>query len=138
MKTYFVDTNVFVHTLFTVSPREHAACVKLFALAAKDAVHVWTTSWVLAELVWLLMRQKMSRAEIRRLLLVVIASEGLDVLDRDVIMDALDGWGERLDFIDSMNVVLAKKNGIGQVISFDKDFDGLPDIERFEPKQIVQ
>lgn len=138
MKTYFVDTNVFVHTLFTVDESAHRDCVRLFTSVAQEKISLWTTSWVLAELIWFLIKQKVGRKEIRRLILTVITSKGLEVSDRELILTALDEWGERLDFTDALNLVVARRKGINLMISFDKDFDANDQIERFEPAHILK
>jgi predicted nucleic acid-binding protein len=48
----------------------------------------------------------------------------------DEVVDDMVGSAGRRNFHDALIVVYARRHGIGHVASFDRDFDGVPDLTR--------
>ncbi|HUK74665.1 MAG TPA: hypothetical protein VLU99_02650, partial [Nitrososphaerales archaeon] len=56
----------------------------------------------------------------------------LDLKGRILATEEMDG--NELDFDDSTSLVAMRRLGIKEIVSFDRDFDKVPGIERVEPK----
>ena len=56
---------------------------------------------------------------------------------KQVCINALDIYASSssLDFEDALSVAHMQQQGITQIISYDKDFDQIPNIQRQEPTQ---
>lgn len=64
----------------------------------------------------------------------VLGFPAVRVADRGLLSEALGVYGEgRLDFADAYLGAAARRSGVGAVVSFDRDLDGMPAIERIEP-----
>jgi hypothetical protein len=65
---------------------------------------------------------------------VILATENLFVLDKDVLADALVLYaGNNIDFLDAYNAVFMKYQGLREIYSYDEDFETIDDFERKEP-----
>lgn len=132
-KKRFVDTNIFIYTLFKVDLPKYEACILLFKQAFKGAIKLWTTELVIGELVWFLARKKLSWDKIVPILKEVITTKGLEVRDKETILEVIKNCVETQDFIDGLNVTLAQKAGIKQGYSYDKGLEKWDGFERIEP-----
>ena len=129
----FVDTNIFIYTLFKVDSAKHQACIGLFEEAAQGKVKLWTSQWVIAEVVWFLTRKRMSWERIRSVVEKIIQTRGLEVADKDVLFEVMKECESGEDFVDGLNVVLAKREGINLGYSYDKGLGKRQGFKRLEP-----
>ncbi len=129
----FVDTNIFIYTLFKVDSAKHQACIGLFEEAAQGKVKLWTTQWVIAELMWFLTRKRMSWEEIRSVVEKIIQTRGLEVADKDVFFEVMKECESGEDFVDGINVVLSRRENIYKGYSYDKGLGKWQGFRRMEP-----
>src|SRR3990167_2573653 len=119
----FVDTNIFIYSLFPVDKNKHQKCVSLFSRAAKGKIQLWTTEWVISELVWFLRRRKIPVAQCKETVFKVLATKGLEVRNKGWVLEVLDIWQDPLSFTDTIHIVSIKKEDVKAGYSYDKDLD---------------
>lgn len=134
MEKAFVDTNIFIYSLFNVDEKKHRDCINLFEMAGEGGVNLWTTEWVIAELVWFLMRQKTGWAKIKEIILLgVFTTKGLEVREKKWLIEVLEKCESGKDFVDAVNISLILSSGIKKVYSYDKMLQKWTGIKRLEP-----
>jgi len=133
LKKRFVDTNIFIYTLFSIDKNKQNQCVTLFKQAAEGKVILWTTVWVIAEIIWFLQKQNIPNKQTKQVITRIIATKGLEVADKQWLLEVLDLWEESIDFIDIVNLSLARAHSIIEGYSYDKDLDTLNWFKRSIP-----
>ena len=134
----YLDTNLIIRYLTQDHP-EHAARVQpLFQQLAAGTVQLSTCEGVLIEVVHVLASRALyhlPRNEIQQKLSVIIDLAGLKLPFKHVYQRALELYEAtpRLDFVDALIVAHMEHARITSLVSFDKDFDGLPTVTRREP-----
>lgn len=131
----FVDTNIFIYTLFTVDPSKHVACRMLFEQAAQGAAKLWTTEFVIAELVWFLERRKMTWGKIVPVIQLLLKTKGLEIRKKDLIEEVLKSGKQIQDFIDGLNIKLAQHAGVQEGYSYDRGLEKWTGFKRLEPPE---
>lgn len=130
----FVDTNIFIYSLFNVSQQKHSKCKDLFIKASLGKVSLWTTEWVVAELIWFLQKSKLKWDDIRKIIISgLLSTKGLDVKDGKRLLQAMKSSKTANDFVDYINISLAQEAGINKGYSFDKGLDKTKSFKRLEP-----
>lgn len=129
----FVDTNIFIYSLFPVDKYKHKKCVSLFSQASKYKIQLWTTEWVISELIWFLRRRKISVLQCKETVFKVLATKGLEVRNKGWILEVLDIWQDPLSFTDTIHIVSIQKEGVKAGYSYDKDLDKIDGFNRLEP-----
>ena len=136
MKTYFVDTNLFIR-YFTNDDIEKANRVEeLLDKAALGKVRLITCEVVLAEVVWVLESYyNLNKVQIAERLGAILATPGLNVLNGKVVEKAVEYYlNENIDFIDAYIVSLMNRLNISSIYSFDKKhLKRIKSIKRLEP-----
>ena len=101
----FIDTNLFLRYLTNDVPAQADAVEALLQQAADREMVLVTNSLVLAEIVWVLSSYyQCSRVDIRDKVLAVLNTPGLEVVDRELIFQAVAWFAEKnIDFIDAYN-----------------------------------
>ena len=134
---YFVDTNVFIRFLTKDDPTKAMACFKLFQKAAASQITLYTSEAVIAEVVYVLASKKLyslERGEIRTRLYPLLSVRGLQLAERDVYLRALDLYAAySLDFEDAFIAAHMDHQRIGELYSYDTNFDKTPGMWRLEP-----
>lgn len=99
---------------------------KFAAEASTELIH---------EFAYVRLRQVGSRSDAVRSAHTVRRSCSLHVVEPRDIARALDLWGEyeRLDMRDAIFVAQALNREIDAILSPDRDFDGVPGLERIDP-----
>lgn len=136
MKTYFVDTNLFIR-YFTNDDIEKANRVEeLLDKAALGKVRLITCEVVMAEVVWVLESYyNLNKVQIAEHLEAILATPGLNVLNGKVVEKAVEYYlNENIDFIDAYIVSLMNRLNISSIYSFDKKhLKRIKSIKRLEP-----
>ena len=74
------------------------------------------------------------RAHVARAMRALLALPAVTVLDEPLLLRALALYeGTPLHFADSYLVAVAELSGVGEVVSFDRDLDRIPSIDRAAP-----
>jgi predicted nucleic acid-binding protein len=122
-----VDANVLLRFL-TGEPKGLAAkAARLMARAEAGEVVLVAPALVIAEVLWVLKSfYQYTIEEIERVLVPLMTAEGIEVEDRDVLIQALGLAREKnVDFVDAVLALQAARHG-EPVCSFDGDFKVLP------------
>ncbi len=132
----FLDTNVFIRHLTSDHPDHSRRALALFERILAEEVEATTSEVVIAEIVHVLSSPiyDIARSDIAETVSSLLELPNLKLPHRHVYLEALNCYGSsRLDFADCLNVSQMKRQGITEIVSFDRDFDRFPDIIRIEP-----
>lgn len=98
---------------------------------------VFVTDLVLAEVAAVLRTSRfgrMSHLEIQEFLLPILAAPGVRVSEKAIWPRVLELFVQhRVDLPDAHQIALVERDGEGEIISFDTDFDRIPGVKRIEP-----
>ena len=136
MKTYFVDTNLFIRYLANDDIEKANRVEELLDKAALGKVRLITCEVVLAEVVWVLESYyNLNKVQIAEHLEAILATPGLNVLNGKVVEKAIEYYqNENIDFIDAYIVSLMNRLNISSIYSFDKKhLKRVKSIKRLEP-----
>jgi predicted nucleic-acid-binding protein len=116
------DTNLFLRYLTNDVPEQADAVERLLVKAAAGRVVLVVNELVLAEIVWTLESfYRLSRRVIRESILAVLATPGLEIANREIVLQAIDWYAEqRVDFIDAYNAAWLVRQGMTTIYSFDR------------------
>lgn len=133
----FVDTNVFVHYIVAYNESTADRCRELFQRAAAGEEELETSSFVLAEVVWVLQRPplRLGRAEIVESLQAILLLPGLRLPERSAFEEAvaLFAVSPRMNLVDACIAVTMSRRNVDRIYTLDRDFDELTGITRLEP-----
>jgi predicted nucleic acid-binding protein len=135
MKRAFVDANVILR-YFTKDPPDMAeASLKTFSAAQDGHISLIVAPITVAEVVWVLESfYGYPKEQIAATIIQFLYSEGLEVIDLDIVIHALSLYKEKnIDFADALLSASALNRGPTLIYSFDRDFDRIPEITRLEP-----
>lgn len=135
MKRTFVDTNIFLRYLTRDDDAKYARCRDLFADAVEGKTALATSGIVIAELIWTLSSYyKVPKADIIEKVIIIVSTENLFIPDKDMIAEALVLYGRKnIDYIDAYNAAFMKHHGVGGIWSYDRDYDLIDEVKRYEP-----
>lgn len=134
MRRFLFDTGVFIYALGAAHPyREPCRVILREVQDSKFAAEASTE--LIHEFAYVRLRQVGSRSDAVRSAHTVRRSCSLHVVEPRDIARALDLWGEyeRLDMRDAIFVAQALNREIDAILSPDRDFDGVPGLERIDP-----
>jgi len=132
----FIDSNVLLRFLLSDHPEHSSAARDLIQRIAEGKIQAWTTELVISELVYVLTGPllRRERTEVAEVLRELVALPGLALDKREVVQAAMEIWvTKNVDWIDAYHAALARARGESRLYSFDRDFDRLAGITRFEP-----
>ncbi len=133
-RTVFCDTNVLIRLLTGDSPDQARAALEAFDAAAEGRLTLVLPDLIVAEAAYVLASAGVKPSEAAGHLLRVLELPGVEVMDRVVLREALELWGEgRLDLADAYLAALARRVRGSGVLSFDRDFDRVPGVTRVDP-----
>jgi predicted nucleic-acid-binding protein len=121
-ETVFADTNLFLQYLTNDVPVQADLVESLLHRAAKGKVNLVTTSMVIAEIVWTLESYyELDKNEIQTMILGILNTDGLEVIDSDLILQAIVHYTDKnVDFIDAFNVAWMARNNVDRAYTFDQ------------------
>ncbi|MXY46091.1 MAG: type II toxin-antitoxin system VapC family toxin [Chloroflexi bacterium] len=133
-----LDTNVILRYLTKDDEAKAEACYELFEQARQGDKALFTCEAIIAEVVYVLSSPnlyQLSRNDIRARLLPIVSLQGLRIPNKSIYIRALDIYVShpQLDFEDAIAVSYMERIGLTQIVSYDRDFDRIEDIERIEP-----
>ena len=119
----FVDTNLFLRYLTNDVPAQADAVEALLQQAAGGEMVLVTNSLVIAEIVWVLASYyQQSPADIRDKVLAVLNTPGLEVVDGDLVLQAVTWFAEaHVDFIDAYNAAWMLAQDLDVAYTFDHE-----------------
>jgi predicted nucleic acid-binding protein len=133
-----LDANVILRYVTQDNADQSWRAHALFQQLEAGGLSLTTTESVLVEVVQVLSSRalyNLSRDEVRTHLSAVLALRGLKLPYKRVYLRALEVYVAypRLDFVDALNVAHAERAKTMTIVSFDRDYDRVPGINRTEP-----
>ncbi len=140
MEPRFLDTNILLRYLVRDNEEQALRAFALLVRVERGQELIETSSLVLFEVIFSLHRRyRMPRRKIRDLVMPILDLDGLRLDGKHLFVRALDLFVERnADFADGYNVAVMEERGIGEIYSWDDDFDRLPGVRRVEPEAVDQ
>ncbi len=135
----FLDTNVILRYLTRDDEVKAEACYQLLDRASRGEEILITCEAIVAEVVYVLSSRRagyhLNRHEIAARLFPILSLRGLRLPQKHIYINALNIYASSpaLDFEDALAIAHMQHQRITQIISYDKDFDQIPDIQRLEP-----
>lgn len=127
MKRLWVDANVLLRFL-TGDPQDLAEkAARLMSRAERGELVLIVPALVIAEVVWVLKSfYRHSFKEIAEVMVPLMGADGLEVENRDLLIQAIELAREKnVDFVDAVLALQAQRQN-EPVCSFDGDFKRLP------------
>ncbi len=123
MKKIFLDTNLFIRYLVNDIPEQADKVDKLFHEAEKGKLRLITGPPVFFEIVWTLKSfYGVSRQYIYDCLMSVLGIQGLEVLDIEIVEQALELYrNTNTDFADAYIAASAKGAAVNMIATFNKN-----------------
>jgi len=135
MKRAFIDANVILR-YFTQDPPDLAeAARKTFSAAQEGLVVLVLAPITVAEVVWVLESfYGYSKSQISETITQFLRSDGLEVFDRELMIQALSVYREKnIDFADALLAQFALNQGTSLIYSFDNHLSRIPGIMKMKP-----
>ena len=129
----FVDTNIFIYFFFPVDQKKFKKCEALFEKVAKGEVVLWTTEWVIAELIWFMIKNKTTWEEVKKAIIGILTTKNLEVRNKQWVNELIGKCQKGEDFVDAVNISLSLSENIKSGHSYDKGFDKWKEFKRIEP-----
>lgn len=134
----FLDTNVLIRFLAADDPAKSEACKRLFDGVAAGREEVMISESVFTEVVYVMSSPSLyslSHGEIAERLRAIISLGSLQLAGKAAYLRALDLYAEHsfLSIEDALSVAHMERQGISEIVSYDRDFDRVPGIARLEP-----
>ena len=131
----FLDTNVFLRHLLQDHPEQSPRATAYLALIENGSIRVRIADSVVFETVFTLQRQYgRHKAEIREHFLPLIELAGVVLPAKRRLREIFDLYVDlNLSFIDAYHVVLMKRLGLTDIVTFDRQLDRVSGIRRLEP-----
>ena len=135
----FLDTNVILRYLTRDDEAKAEACYELFQQVRRGEEELVTCEAIVTEVVYVLSSPRapyrLSHEEIRARLVPILTLRGLRLPQKRVYLSALDLYASSpfLDFEDALAVAHMERLGVTEIVSYDRDFDRLPALQRVEP-----
>ena len=133
-----VAANINLRFLTRDDERKAAACRELFRRLQRGEELAMTSAVILQEVLYVLTSRnhyQLIHAEAAARLRPLLVLRGLQLPQKRLYLRALDLYGSfaNLDFADAMCIARMEQEGIGEIYSYDRDFDAIPGIRRVEP-----
>ena len=134
----FLDANIFVRYITLDDPEKAEACLGLFERVSLGEEEVLISEVVVAEVVYVLSSLSLYRMrppEISLRLRALLGLRGIRIAGKTRCLRALELYGANpfLGFEDALAVAYMEDEGIGELYSYDRDFDRVAGIARVEP-----
>lgn len=118
----FIDTNLFLRYLTNDQPKMADEVEKLLQRAAAGRLTLVTHVLVIAEIVWTLASfYKVAREDIRDKVIAIINTEGIEVENAGLILQAAIAFAEKnVDFIDAYTAAWCAAHLVPAICTFDQ------------------
>ena len=131
----FLDTNIFLRHLLQDVPDQSVRATALLQRIEDGELKVRTADTVIFETVFTLQRgYHVPKADIAAALLPLLSLPGIVLPGKRRYGQIFDLYVQQnLPFADAYHAVLMHSLGLTEIVTFDREFDGLPEIIRLEP-----
>lgn len=132
-----IDSNILARHLLRDIPEQAARCTRLFERAVAGEVTLFIPTTVVAEITWLLIRQRgVPKNDVADALIGLFQAHGVVLENSRAVINALRFLKATggLSYVDCYHLALARELGMTQIYSFDKKMDRYSGVERIEPE----
>jgi len=131
----FVDTNVFLRHLRDDHPDFSPRATAYLARVERGELRVRISDTVVFETVYTLERfYKVPKHDIRSALLPLIALPGIVLPGKRWLDNVFSYYVDyNIPFADAYHAVQVERFQLAQIVSFDRDYDKIPGMQRVEP-----
>ena len=135
----FLDTNVILRYLTRDDTDKAEACYQLFQRVNSGEEILITCESIIAEVEYVLRSPRagysLNRDEISARLVPILMLRGLRLHQKQLYINALNIFASStsFDFEDAIAIAHMQHHDINEIVSYDKDFDSFPGVERLEP-----
>jgi predicted nucleic acid-binding protein len=135
MSEPFLDTNVFLRHLLGDEPAQSPRASAYFRAIDQGRSRARISDIVIFEVVFTLERgYRRSKAEIQSAVLPLLELPGIALPGKRKFREVFRLYVEQnISFADAYHVVLMKSLRLRQIVSFDRDFNRIPTVQRVEP-----
>jgi predicted nucleic acid-binding protein len=135
MATPFLDTNILLRHLLQDHSEQSPKATAYLARIESGELRVQIAETVIFETVFTLQRQYgHPKAAIRDSLVPLIELPGIVLPGKQRFRQVFDLYVDlNISFVDAYHIVFMRQRKLSQIVSFDKQFDRVPGIERVEP-----
>ena len=121
-KKFFVDTNIFLRYLINDNQAISDKIERTFKKASLGEILLITNSLVIIEIIFVLESYyDKSKKEIETAILKIMNTNGLEVKDSDIVLDALNFYvSKNIDFVDAYNAFFMKEYILTDILTLDK------------------
>jgi predicted nucleic-acid-binding protein len=121
-KKFFVDTNIFLRYLINDNQAISDKIERTFKKASLGEILLITNSLVIIEIIFVLESYyDKSKKEIETAILKIMNTNGLEVKDSDIVLDALNFYvSKNIDFVDAYNAFFMKEYSLTDILTLDK------------------
>jgi uncharacterized protein len=138
--SYFIDTNVFLRAIIQTDQKVFLECVEFFSLIKTHKIQAWTSSVVLAEVVWTMKSFYGSdKSEIVKALLSINNHKSIRMTENYDYQASIEIFKRfNVKYIDAQIASIKEiQDKEMTVVSYDRDFDRIG-VKREEPGEIVK
>ena len=130
-----IDANIVLRFLTNDTPEQAKRCAELMEKIKAGEEKVFLPDIYIADIVWTLEKfYKMSRENIRKVIIAIVTMSGLATANSDTVLAALDTYAaSKIDWLDSFAAAQMIDMGIDTIYTFDKHFDKIDGIIKIEP-----
>ena len=135
----FLDTNVILRYLTRDGRSQGRGLLPAVPERQERGEELFTCEAIVTEVVYVLSSPRagyrLSHDDIRARLVPILSLRGLRLLHKRVYVRALDIYASfpSLDFEDALAVAHIERQGITEIVSYDRDFDRVVQVQRTEP-----
>jgi uncharacterized protein len=131
----FVDANVIIRFVTNDDPIKARRSAALFGAVSDGTQTIILSEIVIADLVWTLYSfYKWSKEKIRDFVSALLVKPAVQIDNKSRLLEALTLFArENIDFSDALIAVYMQHHRIGELYSYDRDFDRIDGIVRVEP-----
>ena len=130
-----LDTNVILRHPLGDHPEQSPRATAYLRQVEQGQVRVRTSELVVFEAVFTLERHyRLPKKRVRDSLLPLLELPGIVLPGKQRLREAFDLYVQlNLPFADAYHAALMRRLGAEEMVSFDREFDRIPDIRRVEP-----
>ena len=131
----FLDTNIFLRHLLGDEPHQSPRATAYVQAIEQGVRRARISDLVVFEVVFTLERgYRRSKAEIQSAVLSLIELPGIVLPGKRKFREVFALYVEsNISFADAYHVVLMQQLGLSEMVSFDRDFNRIPTLQRVEP-----
>lgn len=131
----FLDTNVILRHLLGDDPAQSSRATAFLMQVEQGSLRVRITDIVVFETVFTLQRRyHLAKKDIAAAILPLLQLRSVVLPGKRQYEEIFELFVDLdLPFADAYHAVFAKRAGERQIVSFDRDFDRIPGVERIEP-----